>query len=116
MITGRPYDLLKFLVQSLLPILGMLYFVFAPILRLPNAEEVVGTIVVIDATLGVILRWSQAKYNEGVMKGGILVVTQTATGEAYTLELADDPEVLKTKQEVRFGIQNEWKDLGDLAA
>jgi hypothetical protein len=107
MITGKSYDLLKFLVQSLLPILGTLYFVFAPILSLPNAEEVVGTIIVIDANLGVLLYWSQAKYNTEIARGGILMVTETNEGETFSLVLADDPEVLKTKREVRFDIRKE---------
>jgi hypothetical protein len=107
MITGKSYDLLKFLVQSLLPILGTLYFVFAPILSLPNAEEIVGTIIVIDANLGLLLHWSQAKYNTGVMRGGILMVTETDEGETFSLVLADDPDILKTKNEVRFDICKE---------
>lgn len=107
MITGKSYDLLKFLVQSLLPILGTLYFVLAPILSLPNAEEIVGTIIVIDANLGVLLYWSQAKYNKWVVRGGVLMVTETNEGETYSLVLADDPEVLKTMKEVRFDIRKE---------
>jgi hypothetical protein len=107
MITGKSYDLLKFLVQSFLPILGTLYFVFAPILSLPNAEEVVGTIIVLNALLGIFLSISQAKYNKEISQGGILVVTQTDEGETFNLVLADDPEVLKTKREVRFDIRKE---------
>lgn len=105
MITGKSYDLLKFLVQSLLPILGTLYFVLAPILSLPSAEEVVGTIVVIDANLGVLLYWSQAKYNNKIMRGGVLSIIQMDEGEKFCLELSDDPEVLKTMKEVRFDIR-----------
>jgi hypothetical protein len=35
------------------------------------------------------------------------MVVETEEGELFTLELADDPEVLKTKREVRFDIRKE---------
>lgn len=60
------YDAMKFVALVLLPAIGALYFGLAQIWGLPKAEEVVGTITVIDTFLGVVLgistkRWSDAQ-------------------------------------------------------
>jgi hypothetical protein len=105
MITGPAYDKLKFLAQILLPALGALYFGLAGIWGLPSAEEVVGTIVVIDTFLGVVLGLSQAKYvSEKVGEGQLHVETDAAGETGMRLELAETPEELATKDEVRFKV------------
>lgn len=56
------YDKLKFLAMILLPALGALYFGLAGIWGLPNADKVVGSIMVIDLFLGTLLGISGAQY------------------------------------------------------
>lgn len=105
MITGKQYDQLKFLSQILLPAMGTSYFAYAQIWGLPNIEEALGFIFVISILLGVLLAISQAKYNKGVMQGGVLSIIKTDEGETFCLELGDDPDVLKTMKEVKFDIR-----------
>lgn len=59
---NETYDMLKWIAQILLPALGTLYFAIANIWRLPNAEQVVGTITAIDTFLGVLLGISSDSY------------------------------------------------------
>lgn len=61
---NKTYDVLKWIAQILLPALGALYFGLAQIWGLPYAEQIVGTITVIDTFLGVILGISTANYNK----------------------------------------------------
>lgn len=60
--SNKMYDVLKYIAQIVLPALATLYFGLAQIWNLPFAEEVVGTITVIDTFLGVILKISSDKY------------------------------------------------------
>jgi hypothetical protein len=64
--TNKVYDVLKFVAQIFLPALGTLYFALAGIWGFPYGEQVVGTIMAIDAFLGVLLGLSTAKYNKDV--------------------------------------------------
>jgi hypothetical protein len=107
MITDKAYDQLKFLGQILLPAMGVSYFAYAQIWGVPNIEKALGFIFVVNLFLGVLLSLSQARHNKEVIRGGVLMVVETEEGELFTLELADDPEVLKTKREVRFDIRKE---------
>ncbi len=49
------YDVLKWICQIVIPALGACYFGLARIWNLPYAEEIVGTITVIDTLLGALL-------------------------------------------------------------
>jgi hypothetical protein len=105
MITGPLYDKLKFTAQILLPALGALYFGLAGIWGLPSAEEVVGTIVVVDTFLGVVLKVSQDQYlNNKVGEGTLHVEPGVGDETGMRLELDETPEQLATKEEVRFKV------------
>lgn len=104
-ITGKPYDVLKFLAQVVFPALGTAYFALAGIWGLPSAQEVVGTIVVVDTLLGAVLQISSVNYNKSDEKfDGVIGVTETADKMTYVLNLNDDPELLKDKAEVRLKV------------
>lgn len=62
--TDKTYDILKRIVQYILPALGTLYFALAQIWNLPLAEQVVGTITALDTFLGVVLGISTAQYKK----------------------------------------------------
>lgn len=94
----KVYDILKWLAQVVLPVLGALYF----ILDLPSAKEVVGAVVIVDALLGTLLYFSALTYSSENV--GSIVATETPKGKTYTLELKGDPEVIDTKDEVRFTV------------
>jgi hypothetical protein len=99
---AKVYDTLKGIAQLGLPILGALYFALAVILGMPYATVVIGTIVVIDALLGVLLCISTMNYSSENV--GRIVTTETPKGKIYALELKGDPEIIDTKNEVRFTV------------
>ena len=61
---NRVYDVLKYIAQIVLPALGALYFGLAKIWGFPYATEIVGTISVVDAFLGAVLKISTDQYNK----------------------------------------------------
>lgn len=104
-LTGKTYDALKFLAQVLLPAIGAAYFSLAGIWGLPSADEVVGTIVVVDTFLGVVLQISSSNFQKGV-GAGTIVVKQTPGGKTYTLEFDGNPELeLDDKDRILFDIR-----------
>jgi hypothetical protein len=108
MITGKLYDQLKFLAQILLPALGTLYFTLAQIWGLPSAENVVGTIVAVDAFLGVLLGISQVNYSKHVGQGDLMVEEdESGKSAGMRLVLDETPEDLIAKHEVRFRVKKQ---------
>ena len=61
---NKVYDILKFIVQIVLPALGTLYFTLSQIWGFPLGEEIVGTISAVTVFLGVCLGISTYKYNK----------------------------------------------------
>lgn len=105
LIKGKTYDVLKFIALVLLPALGTAYFALAGIWGLPKAQEVVGTIVVVDTFLGTILQISATRYNNSDEKfDGVVGVTETDDKLSYVLNLKDDPALLKDKDEIRLKV------------
>ena len=64
LMSNKVYDVLKWIALVLLPALGALYFGLANIWGLPYAEEIVGTVSVIDTFLGAILMIITNEYNK----------------------------------------------------
>lgn len=107
MITGKLYNWLKFFALVALPALGTLYFTLAQIWGLPAGEQVVGTIVAVDAFLGVILQISSTNYNSATAQG-TLAITETEDKKIFNLELDGDPEYdLEGKDRVVFKVKKE---------
>jgi hypothetical protein len=102
-LTGKTYDLLKALAQLWLPAAGTLYFALAGLWGLPAAEQVVGTIVAVDAFLGVILGISSAQFNSENV-GAIIARELPSGGKSYTLEVEGDPEDIEKVDEARFKV------------
>ena len=110
MITGKLYDWLKYLAQIVLPALGTLYFTLAGIWGLPNADEVVGTIMAIDLFLGLLLGISQANYNKAIEQGGEVMVNDDQLLFQLDDEKMDIDQLKKDvehgdKKEVRFKVK-----------
>lgn len=107
LLTNRMYDVLKFITQILLPAAGTLYFTLATIWGLPNADQVVGTIVAADTFLGVLLGLSTSAYNKSDAKydGGINITSVPDRDiKQIQLEFKDEPEVLESKKDVTFKV------------
>ena len=105
--SGKLYDQLKFIAQIALPALGTLYFTIAQIWGLPNGTEVVGTIMAVDAFLGILLGISTAQYNNSDAKyGGQIEVAQSPTGDTktYSLSLNTPPDEIDQQKEITFKV------------
>src|SRR3954454_12980682 len=90
LLSDKVYGFLKELAMTILPGLGTLYFALAGIWGLPAAEKVIGTIVAVDAFLGVIIKLGEASYNASEAKyDGALVIEPTATGTMHSLALKE---------------------------
>lgn len=105
--SNKTYDLVKFLVQIVLPALGTFYFTLASIWKLPAAEQVVGTIVAITTFLGVVLRISSKSYNssEGQYDGSLNISAREDGVKVYSLNLNQDTDVLDAKKDVKFKVE-----------
>ena len=108
LLSNRLYDILKYLTLIAFPALGALYFGLAQIWGLPSAEEVVGTVVVVDTFLGVILGLSTKSYNNSDAKyDGHIDVEQTDDKTTMTLNLNSHPDDLALKKDVAFKIKTQ---------
>ena len=58
------YDVMKWIVQYILPGLGVLYAIIAGVTGLPYAEVVLAVVMAIDWFLGIILGISTKQYNK----------------------------------------------------
>lgn len=105
-LNDRAYNALKFVALILLPAIGSAYFALAGIWNLPKANEVNGTILVVDTLLGAILGLSSNQYNKsGIKYDGDFVVEEPKDGRTlYTLALKTDPEKLGEQKEVNLKV------------
>lgn len=107
LLSNRVYDVLKKIAQVWLPAAGTLYFALAQIWHLPAAAAVVGTIVAVDAFLGVGLGLSTASFNKSEDKyDGTLAVEENEDGSTLRLQSVD-PVALTTKNEITFKIDKQ---------
>jgi hypothetical protein len=105
MLTNQVYDQLKHLTQISLPSFGTLYFALAQLWDLPDAEQVVGTIIAIDAFLGVFLGYSSRSYERSDAKyDGVLQIVETEDSKLFSLELNEEAESLEDLSRVLFKV------------
>lgn len=105
MFSNKTYDFLKWCALIFLPALGSAYFALAGIWDLPAAEQVVGTIVVVDTFLGAILGLSNKKYNAGDDKyDGEIKVTSDSENTTVHLALDDAKNALAGNSELTFKV------------
>lgn len=72
---SRVYDILKWTALILLPAVATAYFSLSGLWDLPNSEQVVGTIVVVETFLGAILQISKQSYdNSDKSKDGSVII------------------------------------------
>lgn len=111
MLSDGMYNLIKKLVQVILPAFGALYFGLAGIWGLPYADKVTGTIVVLTTFLGVCLGISTAQYNASgkAFDGQMVVHTNQETGLPKVARLAFDGEAkdLEGKESITFKVSHE---------
>lgn len=109
LLNDTQYDALKFVAQILLPALGALYFGLAAIWGLPAAEQVVGTVTVVDLFLGAVLGLSSKQYKSlpepEPTYDGIMHVMATDSSLVNQLEIRTDPEDMIKQKSVTFKVQ-----------
>lgn len=106
-LSNTMYDRLKWIAQILLPAVGALYFALAGYWGLPKPDEVVGTIVAVDAFLGVLLGLSNKAYEESEATYETDVnVANTEDGPALMMEPLhfEDPERIHKLKEIRLKV------------
>lgn len=97
------YKSLKQTSVMILPAIGTLYFALAQIWHLPNSEQVVGTIVAIDAFAGVVLGISTRSYNNsGARYAGEIHVHDDGEKRTANLVVDGDPEAILSMEEATF--------------
>lgn len=64
LMSDKTYDIMKWIVQYILPGLGVLYAIIAGVTDLPYAEIVLAVVMAVDWFLGVILGISTKQYNK----------------------------------------------------
>ena len=109
LISNRAYDIMKWVVQLLLPALGTLYFTLGNIWSLSNVEQVCGTILAIATFLGATLRISTKSYlNSDAPYDGNLIVTEDDEGsKTVVLEVSDNLDLyeIDKKDSVAFKVR-----------
>jgi Putative phage holin Dp-1 len=106
-LSDRNYAIVKWAVVIVLPAIGTLYFAIASIWGLPSAEQVMGTILALQAFLGVILGISSKSYNASEARySGDMTMSKGPNGSLnYALELNGHPEDLQHMDEVIFKVK-----------
>lgn len=106
LITGKKYDVLKVLALVVLPALASAYFILAGILDLSSAEEVAGTIMVLDTILGVVLQLSSRAYAESDARfdGSINVLDAEDGVQNFSMNIPADPEAIMDAKEIRLKV------------
>lgn len=109
-LSNRTYDILKYIAQIVLPGLGALYFGLAQIWGFPNAEEVVGTLSVIDVFLGLLLGQSAKVYNKSPDKydGALVVDTSDETKDIYSFEVDEPLETIREKDQLVLKVRKPY--------
>jgi hypothetical protein len=105
MITGKLYDMLKWVAQVILPAIATLYFTLAGIWNLPNGQQVIGTITAVDLFLGLILGISQTNFQKTIEDGGELIVHPDGKHVFSIDSNVVDMDKIGTKKEVRFKVK-----------
>lgn len=66
LMSDKTYNIMKWIVQYILPGLGVLYAIVAGVTGLPYAEVVLAVVMAVDWFLGIILGISTKQYNKYV--------------------------------------------------
>lgn len=113
MFSSKIYDYLKFIAQVGLPALGSLYFSLASLWGLPSAEEVVGTVVVVDTFLGVLLSIDTQTYNKSDARydGAIHLGEIDGDHRSFRLELPISAADIENSTEIKLKVKPPAKEL-----
>ena len=104
----RAYNIIKWLVQIVLPASATLYAGLASFWGFPRVTEVVGTITLVTTFLGVVLGLSARSYNNSDARfDGALVVEETDNKLIHKLDIATDPDTIKDKGQLLLKVETQ---------
>jgi hypothetical protein len=105
-LNDKQYDVLKWVVGIVIPAVGTLYFGVAKIWNLPAGEQVLGTLLVIQTFLGVILGISTKVYksSDARFDGDINIVHQADGEKRAAIVFNEHPKELAHKKEAIFKV------------
>lgn len=107
LLSNRSYDIGRNLTQYVIPGLGTLYFTLSGIWGFPYGEEVVGTLAAVGIFLGVVLGLSNRSYEvSGAKYDGVIQVDDTDDKTIFDLVLEEDPDALKSMDEIVFKVDH----------
>lgn len=99
-ITGKAYDTLKWVALIALPAVATLYLALAGLWDLPEPEKVSGSIMAIDAFMGILLHLSSNNYDKSDLKYDGAVHLGAGDGGSPRIEVDQDLETLEGKKEL----------------
>lgn len=112
---NKTYDRAKFLVQIVLPAIGVLYASLSEFWGLPKVQEVVGTIAALALFLGVVLRISSSNFEpeptEGTPVGEIVITEKPEGGKTVRMDLDRDPEDFVGQDSIAFKVVKETQSV-----
>ena len=105
-ITNGLYDFLKFFLLVIAPSSAAIYLWLSTIFRLPLVPWAVISYLLVTSALGMFLYLSSRSYSHSDLRyDGKMLVSQNEEGELlYSLELNDDPNVLRMKAHISFKV------------
>lgn len=105
-LSNRTYDVSKHLALVVLPALGTLYFALSMIWGFPYGEEVVGSIVALEAFLGLVLGVSSNQYKDSDARfDGVMEVIEDEESKRFVMNYDKDPYDLDQQDTVTFKVQ-----------
>jgi hypothetical protein len=104
--SDKVFNRLKWGTGIVLPACGTLYFALAQIWGLPGGEAILGSIIAVQAFLGVVLGISTKQYNNSDAKfDGTLTTTETPKKKIVSVETNLHPDELAKKDEVLLKVK-----------
>lgn len=76
---GKTYDILRWVVQIVLPAIAALYFGLSGVWDLPFTKEIVGTVVAVNVYLGVLIGISNIQYQTAKVRELNILATNDVT-------------------------------------
>lgn len=103
--TDKTYDLLMGLTKYVLPAFGTFYLALSQIWGAPAGEEVLGTVVALEALLAVVLGVAKGKYTPNT--DGALVVRTDEDGDKGLSVALPDPLTVLDKDTITLKVENQ---------
>lgn len=104
---SKYYEPIKRFITVIAPAFSALYLGLDGLWDLPAEAQVVGTVALVTAFLGIALGISTKNYTAHESYGGELVVTETDEGKAFRMVLEASPEELAANNTLTFKVNTE---------